>query len=97
MAITYSDLTYHLDRDRWKVSGKCAFTEGTGTVAPADLGLDTVDEFRAQPSSGYVFQHDPATGIVLAMFGNYDDTGDSVLINDTSATPSDVPFEAVGV
>lgn len=97
MALTFSNLEYEVSGSKVRVSGLAAMTSGGGTVSPAALGLDVVDAFRAQPSSGYIYQYVPSTGVLAAMFGDYNNASDAVFIADTSATPSDVPFEAVGV
>lgn len=96
MALTFSSLTYEVTGSKWKVSGLAALTSGGGTVTAAALGLDRVNEFRAQPSSGYIYQYVPSSGLLSAMFGDYNNANDAVFIADATAAPSNVPFEAVG-
>ena len=97
MALAFSDITYHTDGDKRKIRGLCAVTSGGGTVAPADLGLSQLEYFTLEPTAGYYFQWTKATNAVLAMYGDYNNASDAVFINDTSASVTNVPFEAVGV
>lgn len=97
MAITFSSLTYQPVGHQWRVHGLVTFASGGGVVTPAAIGLSVIDRFSAEPLGGYVPQYTPSTGQLDALYGNYDDTGDSVLIADASATLANVPFEAYGV
>lgn len=95
MAITFSNISYDTDGSRKKVYASMAITSGTGTVTPAALGLTQIDSFEARPTGGHVFQYTPSTGVVLAMFGADATTG-GVLLNNGSASLTNIPVEAVG-
>lgn len=96
MALTFTNLDRTLLGNKWRVTGDLAITSGGGTVTAAALGMDTVEEFMAESTGGYVFQYVPSTGVLSALYGDYDAGVDGALIANTSASVSNIPFTAVG-